>query len=142
MYAPEASTAVSETSQLAKAPAGRGSGPKPPLWLILSTGALAVTCLVLAVAETNLWAHYLIDRGEFISLFGLGFIGITGFYLFRSGRLFVSMPLTIPWLLYPVITQGDEIIDNLSINPMRIICQVLLAGIFGTPVIVSVLGVR
>ena len=25
-----------------------------------------------------------------------------------------------PWLLYPVITQGDQIIDNLSINPMRV----------------------
>ena len=32
-----------------------------------------------------------------------------------------SLPLVLPWLLFPVITQGDQIIDNLSINWMRII---------------------
>ena len=47
-----------------------------------------------------------------------------------------------PWLLYPVITQGDQIIDNLTINPMRAICHVLLAAIFATPVAVLVLLAR
>ncbi|HLH52573.1 MAG TPA: hypothetical protein VKY92_03065 [Verrucomicrobiae bacterium] len=120
----------------------RKSISRPPGWLILATGALAITCLVLAIAETNLWAHYLIDRGEFLSLFGLGFIGFSGVYLFSRQRLFVSLPLAIPWLLYPIITQGDEIIDNLSINQMRVVCQVLLAAIFATPVVVIVLAAR
>src|SRR6266404_3444098 len=45
---------------------------RPPAWLMLATGALAVTFLVLAVGETSLWVHYLIDGGgEFLSLFGL-----------------------------------------------------------------------
>jgi uncharacterized membrane protein len=126
-----------------KAPARRAvSLPKPPLWLVVSTGALAMTCLVLAIAETNLWAHYLIDGGEFLSLFGLGFISLAGAFLFRRHRLFVSLPLTCPWLLYPILTQGDQIIDHLSINAMRIVCHVLLAGIFATPVVVVVLAAR
>jgi hypothetical protein len=112
------------------------------LWLIVSTIVLALTSLVLAVAETNLWAHYLIDGGEFLSLIGLAFIGMAGVYLFRTQRLFVSLPLVAPWLLYPVITQGDQIIDNLSINQMRWVCHILLAAIFAMPVAVVVLGVR
>ncbi|OFW15834.1 MAG: hypothetical protein A3F69_00090 [Acidobacteria bacterium RIFCSPLOWO2_12_FULL_66_10] len=115
---------------------------RPPIWLIVSTGVLALTILALAVAETDLKAHYLIDQGEFISVFGLGFVLIAGAYLFRSKRLRVSLPLTFPWLLYPIVAQGDQIIDNLSINPMRAICHVLLAAIFATPVAVLVAGTR
>ena len=46
-----------------------------------------------------------------------------------------------PWLLFPVITQGDQIIDNLSINWMRAVVHVLLGLIFGIPVAVVVAGV-
>jgi hypothetical protein len=115
---------------------------RPPLWLIASTAVLTITCLVMAVAETNLWMHYLIDAGEFVSLAGLVFITVAGIYLSRRGQLAASLPLVFPWLLFPVITQGDEIIDNLSINAMRIICHVLLAAIFATPVAVAVLAAR
>jgi len=115
---------------------------RPPVWLIAATGALALTCLVLAIAETNLWAHYLIDRGEYWSVLGLGFILVAGLFVYRSRRLFVSLPLVFPWLLYPVITQGDQVIDNLSINPMRAVCQVLLAAIFAAPVAIVVLAMR
>jgi hypothetical protein len=115
---------------------------RPPAWLIATTGALAVTILVLAVAETGLKAQYLIDQGEYISVFGLAFIACAGGYLAARKRLASSLPLVFPWLLYPVITQGDQIIDNLSINPMRAVCQVLLAAIFATPVAVFVLSVR
>jgi uncharacterized membrane protein len=115
---------------------------RPPVWLIVATGALALTCLVLAIAETNLWAHYLIDRGEYWSVLGLGFILIAGIHTYRRRRLFVSLPLVFPWLLYPVITQGDQVIDNLSINPMRVVCQVLLAAIFAAPVAIVVLAAR
>ena len=115
---------------------------RPPAWLFLATGGLAVTVLVLAVAETNLWLHYLIDGGEFISLLGLLFISAAAIVLYRQRRLAVSVPLTFPWLLFPIITQGDQIIDNLSIDPMRAICHVLLAAIFGTPVAVVVLAAR
>ncbi len=115
---------------------------KPPAWLVAATGALAVSCLVLAIAETNLWAHYLIGQGKILGLLGLGFILIAGLHLFRQGRLLVSLPLVFPWLLYPVITQGDQIIDNFSINPMRIICQVLLAAIFAMPAGAVVLAAR
>lgn len=118
------------------------SANRPPGWLVLATGALAVTCLVLAIAETNLWAHYLIDGGEYLSLCGVGFILIAGLFLFRTGRLKASLPLVVPWLMYPVITQGDEIIDNLSINPMRIICLVLLSAIFAAPVSAVVYAAR
>ena len=52
------------------------------------------------------------------------------------------MPLVLPWLLYPVITQGDQIIDNLSITWMRIIVHVLLAAIFAMPVAVLVYAAR
>jgi hypothetical protein len=115
---------------------------RPPFWLIVCTGVLALTILALAVAETDLKAHYLIDQGEFISVFGLIFIAVASVFLYRSRRLYASLPLVLPWLLYPIITQGDQIIDNLSINPMRAICHVLLAAIFATPVAVVVLGVR
>ena len=115
---------------------------RPPLWLIVSTALLTITCLVMAVAETNLWMHYLIDAGEFVSLAGLAFITLAGVYLFRRGQLAASLPLVFPWLLFPVITQGDEIIDNLSIDAMRLICHVLLAAIFATPVAVAVLAAR
>jgi hypothetical protein len=115
---------------------------RPPAWLIACTGALALIILALAVAETNLKAHYLIDQGEYISMFGLVFIAGASIYLYRSQRLFASLPLVLPWVIYPVITQGDQIIDNLSINPMRVICHVLLAMIFATPVAVLVVAVR
>ena len=87
---------------------------RAPGWLMLATGALAVAVLAMALAETNLWMHYLIDAGESISLAGLAFILAAGLFLFRAGRLAVSMPLTLPWLLFPVITQGDQLIDNLE----------------------------
>ena len=80
---------------------------------------LAAGCLAMAVAETSLWMHYLIDAGESISLAGVAFMLVAGIYLYRRGRLLVSLPLAIPWLLFPVITQGDQIIDNLSIDWMR-----------------------
>lgn len=115
---------------------------RPPVWLILATSALALTILALAVAETDLTAHYLIDAGDYVSLFGLGFILLAGVALYRRSRLYVSLPLVFPWLLYPVITQGDQLIDNLAIGPMRLICHVLLAAIFGTPVMAAVLGAR
>ena len=115
---------------------------RPPAWLMIATGALAVIILVLAVAETNLRAHYLIDQGEFISVIGLVFILGAGIVLFARRQLFVSLPLVFPWLLYPVVTQGDQIIDNLSINPMRVVVHVLLAAIFLTPVAVVVLGAK
>ena len=103
---------------------------------MVATGALALAILVMALAETNLWMHYLIDAGESISLAGLAFILVAGFFLFRAQRLAVSLPLTLPWLLFPVITQGDQLIDNLSINWMRFIVHLLLAAIFGIPVAV------
>ncbi len=115
---------------------------RPPAWLFIATAVLTLMCLIMAVAETNLWMHYLIDGGEFISLLGLGFIAIAGVVLYRQRRVLVSLPLVFPWLLFPVITQGDQIIDNLSINPMRAICHVLLGAIFGTPVAVFVLAAR
>ena len=120
-----------------EAPASR-----PPMWLIVATGVLAAIILALAVAETNLRAHYLIDGGEYLSMIGLGFILVAGILLYTRRLLFVSLWLVFPWLLYPIITQGDQLIDNLSINPMRAICHVLLAAIFATPVAVIVLGVR
>jgi hypothetical protein len=96
----------------------------------------------MAVAETSLWKHYLIDGGELFSIFGLVFITMAGIYVHRQGRLLASLPLIFPWLLFPVITQGDQLIDNLSINQMRLIVHVLLAAIFAMPVAVIVLGLR
>jgi hypothetical protein len=114
----------------------------PPTWLIAATGGLALAVLAMAVAETNLWMHYLIDAGESISLVGLSFIFVAGLVLHRQKRLAVSLPLTLPWLLFPVITQGDQLIDNLSINWMRFVVHVLLAAIFGIPVAVIVVAAR
>ncbi len=54
----------------------------------------------------------------------------------------MSLPLALPWLLFPVITQGDQIIDNLSINWMRIISHILLGALFGFPVAVVAMAVR
>jgi hypothetical protein len=115
---------------------------RPPAWLIVATGLLGAAILAMAVAETNLWMHYLIDAGESFSLAGLAFMLGAGVYLYRQRRLMVSLPLAVPWLLFPVITQGDQIIDNLSIGWMQFVCHVLLAIIFGTPVAIVVLAVR
>jgi hypothetical protein len=65
-----------------------------------------------------------------------------GIYLYRRRRLVVSLPLALPWLLFPVITQGDQIIDNLSINWMRFISHLLLGALFGFPVAVVVMAAR
>jgi len=122
-------------------PVGR-TRRRPPAWLLIATGVLAVTILVLSVAETNLKAHYLIDQGEFISVIGLVFIAGAGVVLFVRRQLFVSLPIVFPWLLYPIVTQGDQIIDNLSITPMRLIVHVLLAAIFVMPIAVIVMSAR
>jgi len=86
--------------------------------------------------------HYLIDQGEYLSIFGLVFIAGAGVVLHRTRRLRVSLPFVLPWLLYPVITQGDQVIDNMSIQWMRLLTHILLAFIFGTPVAVVALGLR
>ena len=112
----------------------------PPKWLIVVTAAFTLLLLVMAVAETTLWIHYFIDAGEFVSLFGLAFIFGAGIYLYRQSRLWASLPLTVPWLIYPIVTQGDQIIDNLSINPMRLVVHFILAILFAAPVAVLVLG--
>jgi hypothetical protein len=115
---------------------------RPPGWMIAVTAILAVAVLAMAVAETNLWLHYLIDAGEPVSLAGLAFVAAAGVYLYSRGQLRASLPLMAPWLLFPVITQGDQLIDNLSINWMRAIVHLLLGLIFGIPVAVVVAGVR
>lgn len=115
---------------------------RPPAWLIWSTAALTLACLGMAVTETSQWGHYLIDKGEVISLAGLAFILVAGFVLYGQGRLRVSLPFALPWLIYPVITQGDQIIDNLSITAMQVICQVLLTVIFAVPIAVLVLAAK
>ena len=115
---------------------------RPPLWLIITTAAMAMVLLAMSVTETSLTGQYLIDQGEYLSLVGLGFILIAGFYLHQRGRLAASLPLVFPWLLYPVITQGDQIIDNLSITWMRVIVHALLAAIFGMPVAVIVYAAK
>ena len=103
---------------------------------------MALVLLAMSVGETSLKGQYLIDQGEYLSLVGLVFILAAGLYLHRQGRLVASLPLVFPWLLYPVITQGDQIIDNLSITWMRIIVHVLLAAIFAMPVAVVVYAAR
>ena len=115
---------------------------RPPLWLVTATAAMAVVLLAMSVGETSLKGQYLIDQGEYLSLVGLAFILIAGLYLHRRDRLVASLPLVFPWLLYPVITQGDQIIDNLSITWMRIVVHVLLAAIFAMPVAVIVFAGR
>ena len=117
-------------------------GHGPPAWLFVATAILGIVVLAMALAETNLWMHYLIDGGEYVSLVGLVFIAGAGVVLHREHRLMVSLPLAGPWLLFPLITQGDQIIDNLSITPMRIITHLLLAAIFATPVGVVVFAAR
>ena len=52
---------------------------RPPAWLFVATALLTLMCLMMAVAETNLWMHYLIDGGEFVSLIGLAFIAVENF---------------------------------------------------------------
>ena len=103
---------------------------------------MAIVLLVMSVTETSFNGQYLIDQGESLSLVGLAFILIAGVYLHRQGRLAASLPLVLPWLLYPVITQGDQIIDNLSITWMRIIVHILLALIFAAPVAVIVYAAK
>ena len=115
---------------------------RPPLWFVLATAAMAIVLLVMSITETSFKGQYLIDQGESLSLIGLGFILTAGLYLHRREQLAASLPLVVPWLLYPVITQGDQIIDNLSITWMRIIVHVLLAAIFAAPVAVIVFAVR
>ena len=115
---------------------------RPPLWLVIATALMALVLLAMSVGETSLKGQYLIDQGESLSLVGLVFILAAGLYLHRQGRLVASLPLVFPWLLYPVITQGDQIIDNLSIAWMRIIVHVLLAAIFAMPVAVVVYAAR
>ena len=115
---------------------------RPPLWLVLATAAMAIVLLVMSITETSFKGQYLIDQGESLSLVGLVFILIAGLYLHRRDQLAASLPLVVPWLLYPVITQGDQIIDNLPITWMRIIVHVLLAAIFAAPVAVIVFAVK
>jgi hypothetical protein len=115
---------------------------RPPLWLVTATAAMAVALLVMAVTETSFKGQFLVDRGEHLSVAGLAFILAAGLHLHRSGRLAPSLPLVLPWLLYPVITQGDQIIDHLSIVWMRVIVHVLLAAIFAAPVAVIVTTAR
>jgi hypothetical protein len=115
-------------------PPAQTAPDRPPVWLVVATAAMAAVLLAMSVTETSLKGQYLIDQGEYLSLVGLAFILIAGLYLHRRGRLAASLPLVFPWLLYPVITQGDQIIDNLSITWMRIVVHVLLALIFAMPV--------
>lgn len=115
---------------------------RPPLWLVVATAVMAIALLGMAVTETSLKGQFLVDRGEYLSIVGLGFILAAGLHLYRTGRLAMSLPLAVPWLVYPVITQGDQIIDNLSIVWMRVIVHVLLAIIFAAPVVVIVFAVR
>lgn len=121
---------------------GPAFATRPPGWMIAVTAVLAIGVLAMAVAETNLWLHYLIDAGEPVSLAGLGFVAVAGLFLYSRRQLRASLPLMAPWLLFPVITQGDQIIDNLSINWMRLIVHVLLGLIFGIPVAVGVSAIR
>lgn len=123
-------------------PEGLSPPVRPPGWLIAITAAMAAILLAMAVTETSLQGQYLIDQGEYLSLIGLGFILVAGIYLHRQQRLMAAMPLVLPWLFYPVITQGDQIIDNLPINAMRWIVHVLLAAIFAMPVAVVVIAAR
>jgi hypothetical protein len=122
--------------------AAAGPAARPPLWLVLATAAMALVLLAMSVTETSFQGQFLIDQGESLSLVGLAFILFAGLYLHRHGRLSASLPLVVPWLLYPVITQGDQMIDNLSITWMRIVVHVLLGAIFAAPVAVIVVAVK
>ena len=112
------------------------------MWLVVATAAMAIVLLAMSVGETSLKGQYLIDQGEYLSVVGLVFILAAGLYLHTRDRLVASVPLVFPWLLYPVITQGDQIIDNLSITWMRIVVHVLLAAIFAMPVAVVVYALK
>ncbi len=104
---------------------------------------MALLVLLLAVAETSISVAWLVDtNGEVISLAGVAFIVAAGLVVWRQGRLSASLPLVLPWLLYPIVTQGDQIIDNLSIEWMRAVVTVLLVAIFAAPVAVAVLAAR
>jgi hypothetical protein len=118
------------------------ASPRPPAWFIVATAVLATLLLLMAVTETSLLGHYLIDQGEFVAVVGLGFVTVAGGFLARQQRLRVSLPFVLPWLLYPVVTQGDQVIDNLSINWMRLLTHILLALIFAAPVLVLAFGAR
>ncbi len=114
-----------------------------PAWLVLATAGMALLVLLLAVAETSISVAWLVDtNGEVISLAGVAFIVAAGLVVWRQGRLSASLPLVLPWLLYPIVTQGDQIIDNLSIEWMRAVVTVLLVAIFAAPVAVAVLAAR
>lgn len=127
----------------AAGPADRVTRRGAPVWLVLATAAMALLILLLAVAETSVTVAWLVDtRGEVISLAGVAFILVAGLVVRRQGRLSASLPLVLPWLLYPIVTQGDQIIDNLSIEWMRTIVTVLLVAIFVAPVAVVALSAR
>ena len=74
-----------------------------------------------------------------MSLAGLGFILAVGVYLYTRRRLSGSLLLVVPWLVYPVVTQADQIIDNFTINQMRVLTQSILAILFATPIAVLVM---
>jgi hypothetical protein len=112
----------------------------PPAWFVAVTAVFTLVVLVMAVAETSLWTHYLIDRGEFLCLGGLLFALGAGVHLHRTGRLGASLPLFVPWLLYPVVTQGDQIIDNLTIGGMRLFAHAVLLVLFLAPLGVAAAG--
>ena len=114
----------------------------PPRWFVVATVVLTTLMLYMAVAETTAWSHYFIDQGEYIALIGLGVVALTGGYLYFRQRLKPSLPLFLPWFLYPVITQGDQLIDNMTINQMRVAVHLILALMFAAPVAVLVLGAR
>ena len=114
----------------------------PPVWFVAITAAFTVVILVMAVAETSIWTHYLIDQGEFLCLGGLAFALGAGLGLHRTGKLSASLPLFVPWLLYPVVTQGDQIIDNLSIGGMRLFAHAVLLVLFLAPIAVAAAGAK
>ncbi len=114
----------------------------PPAWFVAVTAVFTLVILVMAVAETSVWTHYLIDRGEVLCLGGLGFALGAGLHLHRKGRLGASLPLFVPWLLYPVVTQGDQIIDNLTIGGMRLFAHAVLLILFLAPLAVAAAGAK
>jgi hypothetical protein len=114
----------------------------PPVWFVAVTAVFTLVILVMAVAETSVWTHYLIDRGELLCLGGLAFALGAGLHLHRTGRLGASLPLFVPWLLYPVVTQGDQIIDNLTIGGMRLFAHAVLLVLFLAPLGVASAGAK
>jgi hypothetical protein len=113
-----------------------------PAWFIVATALFTIVILGMAVAETSIWTHYLIDQGEFLCLGGLAFALVAGLHLYRTGKLSASLPLFVPWLLYPIVTQGDQIIDNLTINGMRLFAHAVLLVLFLAPVAITAVAVR